>query len=327
VAHLVHHGEGGGDPAEAARWYRRAAEQGHAGAQNNLGLLYEEGRGVEQDLSEAGRWYRLAAERGLVAGQVNLARMYEEGRGTAQDFGQAARWYRQAADQGHAEAQYRLGRLYGQGQGVQADAKKAARWYRKAAHRGHLQALDALAPAAPAPDATGQPAVPIEVEAIAWDGETLEPEEGSEPEAAGDVEQARAAAPPSAPVVPPSPPGEPSRPGDELRERALAGDAESQYQLGLHYSLGRGVARSLPEAGRWFREAARAGHALAAYRLALLAMRGLGLWEHKDFVAAHRWFSLAAAQGVGDAVAWRDRIAAKMTREELAESARLQEQP
>ena len=53
------------DDAEAARWYRLAADQGHADAQNNLGLKYASGEGVVEDDAEAVRWYRLAADQGL----------------------------------------------------------------------------------------------------------------------------------------------------------------------------------------------------------------------------------------------------------------------
>jgi len=52
------------DHAEAARWYRKAAEQGDAGAQYNLGVMYKNGQGVKQDHAEAVRWLRKAAEQG-----------------------------------------------------------------------------------------------------------------------------------------------------------------------------------------------------------------------------------------------------------------------
>ena len=49
------------DDAEAAKWYRQAAERGYARAQHNLGLLYELGRGVPQDFVQAYVWFGLAA--------------------------------------------------------------------------------------------------------------------------------------------------------------------------------------------------------------------------------------------------------------------------
>jgi TPR repeat protein len=52
------------DQAEAVRWFLRAAEQGLAEAQNNLGWVYANGFGVPKDKAEAARWYRKAAEQG-----------------------------------------------------------------------------------------------------------------------------------------------------------------------------------------------------------------------------------------------------------------------
>ncbi len=48
------------DYSEAAKWYRRAAELGHAGAQLYLGNFLANGKGVEQDLVEAYKWVELA---------------------------------------------------------------------------------------------------------------------------------------------------------------------------------------------------------------------------------------------------------------------------
>ena len=67
------------DYAEAMKWYRLAAEQGHAKAQHNLGIMYDNGNGVPQDYAEAVKWYRPAAEQGQVDAQNNLG--YRGGRG------------------------------------------------------------------------------------------------------------------------------------------------------------------------------------------------------------------------------------------------------
>ncbi|MBY0264627.1 MAG: sel1 repeat family protein, partial [Holosporales bacterium] len=60
--------EGEGMPKnlkEAEKWIRKAAEQGSAKAQYNLGLIYHEGEGMPKNLKEAARWFRKAAEQGL----------------------------------------------------------------------------------------------------------------------------------------------------------------------------------------------------------------------------------------------------------------------
>jgi len=63
------------DYAEAIQWYRKAAEQGHANGQCNLGVMYANGRGVMQDYAEAIQWYRKAAEQGVVNAVSALKRL------------------------------------------------------------------------------------------------------------------------------------------------------------------------------------------------------------------------------------------------------------
>jgi serine/threonine protein kinase len=62
---------------KAIKWYRKAAEQGNASAQNNLGFCYEYGEGVEQDYEEAIKWYRKAAEQGNASAQYSLDELYK----------------------------------------------------------------------------------------------------------------------------------------------------------------------------------------------------------------------------------------------------------
>ncbi len=57
--------------AEAADWYRRAAEQSYAAAQNNLGVLYANGQGVPRNPAIAYAWYEVAAARGNAKARAN----------------------------------------------------------------------------------------------------------------------------------------------------------------------------------------------------------------------------------------------------------------
>ena len=67
------------------RWYDLAASAGHAAALNNLGSLYEDGRGVAAvDEDRAARLYRLAATKGHAAAAFNLACLYRDGRVTTE---------------------------------------------------------------------------------------------------------------------------------------------------------------------------------------------------------------------------------------------------
>jgi hypothetical protein len=63
--------------AEAFRWYRLAAEQGYAGAQFLLGVMYDIGRGMPQDYVEAYKWYYIAAAAGDVDARQNRDRIIQ----------------------------------------------------------------------------------------------------------------------------------------------------------------------------------------------------------------------------------------------------------
>ncbi|MGZ5007726.1 MAG: J domain-containing protein [Methylobacter sp.] len=91
-----------GRHAEALAIYRQLAEQGHAKAQFNLGLMYDQGQHIEQDYAQAVAWYQKAAEQGNANAQYNLALKYKLGQGVTQDDSQAAYWYRRAAEEGNA---------------------------------------------------------------------------------------------------------------------------------------------------------------------------------------------------------------------------------
>lgn len=115
-------------PAEAARYYRKAAEQGNVQGQVMLGNFYSQGTGVIQDYREALRWYRKAAEEGNLDAQIALGEMYEKGQGTPQDYSEALRWYRDPAQRGRGDAQLRLGQMYFYGRGVEKDLIQAHMW-------------------------------------------------------------------------------------------------------------------------------------------------------------------------------------------------------
>ena len=91
------------DGAEAAKRYRRAAEQGVATAQLNLEFMYHQGEGVPRDYAEAAKWYRRAAKQGDPDASLLLSFMYDRGKGVPQDDAEAKKWYRRAVERGHPE--------------------------------------------------------------------------------------------------------------------------------------------------------------------------------------------------------------------------------
>lgn len=96
------------DPELAAGWFFRAAEQGYADAQFNLGLMYANGEGVAQDMNQAVELFKKAAEQGHVDAQNNLGAMYFTGEGIARDEKKAIEWFEKAAAQGNEDARANL---------------------------------------------------------------------------------------------------------------------------------------------------------------------------------------------------------------------------
>ena len=72
-------------------------------AQNNLGVIYEQSKGVAKDLAATG-WYRKAAEAGDKVAQHIL--------GVERNEAEALTWFQNSADQGYAKAQLNLGQLF-----------------------------------------------------------------------------------------------------------------------------------------------------------------------------------------------------------------------
>ena len=87
--------------ADSLEETKAKAEAGDAEAQSSLSIICHEGfDGVEQDYAEAAKWCRKAAEQGDAPAQYNLGTMYGNGEGVPEDHVEAARWYRRSAEQG-----------------------------------------------------------------------------------------------------------------------------------------------------------------------------------------------------------------------------------
>ena len=129
---------------EAVKYYRKAAAQGHRGAQNSLGVCYALGQGVPKDDGKAVPWFRKSAEQGNPVAQRNLGVWYLYGRGVEKDWSKAVSLFQKAAEQGGASAQYNLAECYFWGKGIKKDDKEAFRWYEKAAEQGNAGAMGRL---------------------------------------------------------------------------------------------------------------------------------------------------------------------------------------
>jgi len=81
----------------------------------------------------------------------------------------------------------------------------------------------------------------------------------------------------------------------EWRPLAQSGHRDAQFNMGLLYENGLGVARDDAEALRWYRRAAEAGDAAAQYNVGLFYAMGRGVAPND--VQAYAWLSVALENG------------------------------
>ena len=125
-------------------------------------IRWADEQGYIEAHAEAVKWLRETADQGHADYQVLLGFMYFKGDGVPEDIAEAVKWWGKAADQGHAEAQDRLGILGTQyfdhltirtgyfigeedecviDESVPENADEGSKWLRKAADQGRLEDL------------------------------------------------------------------------------------------------------------------------------------------------------------------------------------------
>lgn len=155
----------------------KLANAGNPKAQNQLGLMYQYGYGINQqstiDLVKAKYWLEQAANQNYPVAIHNLAALiyneattdgefetalnlftkaatlnhyesynfignyYNEGLIYPKNFKKAVENYKIAADKSNASGQFNMGQAYYYGEGVDQDYKVAFDWYQKAANQGY----------------------------------------------------------------------------------------------------------------------------------------------------------------------------------------------
>mgnify|MGYP003576990020 CR=1 FL=1 len=129
------------EPAEAVPLLEYLAESGSPMGMIFLGYAYRAGTGVVKDPAQAERWYRRAADMGSVLGLYELGRLYIE----QVRYDEAKEAFRFASAAGYAPATYHLGRMYWFGFGVEKDIRRAKTLWEDASANGHVFAERHLA--------------------------------------------------------------------------------------------------------------------------------------------------------------------------------------
>lgn len=167
------------DMKEAIKWYEMGAKSNEPTCVFTLGLIYEEGDGVQKNILKAADWYQKGAQAGIPSCLYNLGKLIinkeisgeeEKGfnliqqaaeseysfaqnyMGRAYRFGwyvnanpvRATNWFTKAAEQNMPNAMCNLGDMYSYEDGLTIDYEKAFYWYEKAAETKHSRALTEL---------------------------------------------------------------------------------------------------------------------------------------------------------------------------------------
>ena len=121
------------DPVQSAYWFKKAADQGDPGAQNELGYLYLWGVGVERDEAQAFKWFVRASGSGSEQAKLNMAVSYMKGMGVARDDEMGRELLTDLAAKRNGRAEAYLGVMYLRGYGVARDRDAAEQWFSRAA--------------------------------------------------------------------------------------------------------------------------------------------------------------------------------------------------
>lgn len=302
---------------KALRWLGKSADEGHIEAQFFIANAYETGQGAPQNSAEALRWYHRAAEGGYLIAQRILGTKYLQGDGVEQNTDEALRWLTTAANANEPGALYNLGTIYASGMGVEKDDVQALQWFERAASTGLPRAIIALAAfyeqgrGLSAPDL--RQAISLYLEAA----------EGGIPEA--DLQLGRLAstgaldglvAPQKAvPWVVSAARQEDDVALSWLQAQAEAGNRPAQSQLALLYLENEGQVEA---AVALLAKAAENGDLDARFQLGKMYTTGTGV--ELDYVQAHMWLNIAAAQGHSEAAETRGVISTLMTSDQIAQA-------
>jgi TPR repeat protein len=131
------------DITAAVQWLERASKSDDI-AQDYLGSMLRNGRGVPQNLEKARMLFANSAKQGNRRAQFNYASLCFNGQGGPQDVDAAAKYFEIAAREGDPEAQHMIARMYQYGKGVVQDHSQATRWYEAAAAQNYTPSVFAL---------------------------------------------------------------------------------------------------------------------------------------------------------------------------------------
>ena len=132
----------GRDSSEAFIWYGKAAEEGVAAAQYNLGTMFYNGTGVTKSEEQAEKWFLEAERKGYAMASTALGYLYYHK--AVPEFKKAFVFFSRSAKSGDAMALFYLGECYLYGYGTTENIPAALDAYKKSAEKGYAAAEEKL---------------------------------------------------------------------------------------------------------------------------------------------------------------------------------------
>ncbi|CAM0137443.1 hypothetical protein VKS41_003195 [Umbelopsis sp. WA50703] len=134
-----------GNHKDAVMWLEKAVQNDNTPALLKLGMMYEEGQGVDRNYEVALVHYKAAANRDDPVAQYLLGLNYRMGDlGLEQNYSEALQYLQKSANAGFPSAQRVLGLMYSEGVGCQQDHEVAFGWFQKAAAHNDVRAIGLL---------------------------------------------------------------------------------------------------------------------------------------------------------------------------------------
>jgi uncharacterized protein len=277
-----------GADADAIEWLEKAAEQGNREAQYQLGLRYEQGKGVAKRPDLAQRWYEKAAAQQQPDALLTLARQASAS--------EAFPLYQRAANAGSPPAQLWLGQAYLAGEAVPQDLALGRYWLELAASHGSHEAEYQLS--------------------LQQTGDAAAREHWLTLAAAGGVSQAQLEL-----AKLQQGRGELNAARQSLALAAAQGNVDAQYAYGEMLRLGQGGEADYRQALKQYRLAANANHREAQYRMGTMREQGWGAPRNR--LHAYAWYLLAATDGNKNATDAGNELEKGMTKQEKASGQKL----
>jgi TPR repeat protein len=244
----------------AISWYQKGAEQGHSPSCYNLALLLLEDPSM---LAKGAQWMLRAAEEGSEMAQLAMGDLYIEGRGVARNVREGIQWIRKAHEAGLAEATFKLGILSERGVEQEANSKMALAFFEQAAKAEYLPAMLYLG----AKWRSGQGGPPDYAKAREWYRKAaVDYHSGAGQLGIGEMcEQGL---------------GAKANPEEALkwyRQAAESGETLAWNKLGFFYEKGIGVEADASKALECYTKAAEAGLTIAMFNLSVFYGKGIGV--------------------------------------------------